>query len=71
MATPSFYRERADQAQRDADNASLTNVNAIWLPVTHGRTWPIRPRVSSLRARKTKLKKPLLLLRTQSYTRTN
>ncbi|MEQ1538514.1 MAG: hypothetical protein ABL928_06275 [Sphingorhabdus sp.] len=26
MATPSFYRERADQAQRDADNASLTNV---------------------------------------------
>ena len=26
MATPSFYRERADQAQRDADNASLSNV---------------------------------------------
>lgn len=26
MATPAFYRERADQAQRDADNAVLDNV---------------------------------------------
>ena len=26
MATSSFYRERADQAQRDADNATLVNV---------------------------------------------
>jgi hypothetical protein len=26
MATTSFYRERAEQAQRDADAATLTNV---------------------------------------------
>jgi hypothetical protein len=26
MATPAFYRERAEQAQRDADNATLSNV---------------------------------------------
>jgi hypothetical protein len=26
MATPAFYRERAEQAQRDADKATLSNV---------------------------------------------
>lgn len=26
MATPAFYRERAEQAQRDADKATLANV---------------------------------------------